>query len=247
MNAAADTPRAVTHLLSATGPGENAVRFEATNACDVDNGDSCNDAVRRSHHWPGGGHRPYGMGMPFSVSSRRGGWTLIELLIGLVLIGLVTGLVVRTRTPAPDAVIDDTAFALARGFEAARAEAVMHPGDGTLTIDGVADDTTARFLALRLESGAPVPSTAPTWTALDHGIMFGRGETVHGPLGDTGTAIPRTAVRCDAAGHCDLGVDPVVTFYLTVAGHPDVVRAVTISAAGDTHIFRYHAGSHAWD
>jgi len=71
-------------------------------------------------------------------SSARAGFTLVELLVVMAILGLVLSLVVMARPRAATLRLDATARAMAATLRAARADAMLHGTEARVVIDGEA-------------------------------------------------------------------------------------------------------------
>jgi prepilin-type N-terminal cleavage/methylation domain-containing protein len=184
---------------------------------------------------------------PTRRGSRRG-FSLIEILVVVVLIGLMMAIVVPRFRASQWTKSREAADQLARDLEAARSRAlatrsivriVVDPATGTYTgyLDNDRDGNLAQSAAETAALGVFRSRT------LDDEVQFGRGITpdLPGFAGAGGITLPNNRVDFDARGlTLPLGTRGVI--YLRSGANRAAVTAVSISASAGIQAWVYRGG-----
>jgi len=182
------------------------------------------------------------------MRGHRRGFSLIEILIVIVLIGLMLSIVVPRFRISQFTKTRAVADQLARDLEAARSRAlatrslariVLDPAAGTYT--GYLDNDRDGALAQSAVETAALEVFRTR--GLDRDIQFGRGAApdVPGFAGPGSVTLPNSRVDFDSRGlTTPLGTSGVV--YLRSATDTTAVTAVTVSAAAGIQTWSYRGG-----
>jgi prepilin-type N-terminal cleavage/methylation domain-containing protein len=179
----------------------------------------------------------------------RAGFSLIEMLVVALIMSILLGLLIGTSDDLPTNTLQDGAAWLSQAINAVREEAILRGQEARVHAQGPNGDVYGRFIGTVADPASPVslPDDA-AWIVLPGGSVWGHGPASVGPLGDVIVRdIPSPLIRCDATGDCDLGGAEYVTYYMMDSSMNNVVRAVTLSRAGNTRVFRYNVSTGGWE
>lgn len=182
-----------------------------------------------------------------SDSNPSRGFTVIELMMVVLVIGFLAGTALTIARRKPVAQLNDQVEAIARMIDEVKAEAISTASQANFFFG--TNGQGAYFASIRSEPNSIVSLPTSRIENVGPGIIFGKGSAKHGPLGDplaAASAMPSSMVVCDAWNRCDLGGEVVVTYYFQSETDPKMVAALTISRNGMVRSWKFNPDNGSW-
>ena len=200
--------------------------------------------------------RPIGLAIPMHANAgprqarTRRGFTLIELVIVMIMIGTMTAMVLPKLRISPETEVQLAGMQLAQDIDLARTRALSTRGSVRVTFvedsrtytgfldtdaDGLFGETIAERDALRGFATRTLPTR----------VNFGRGSVsaIAGDASSSAITFASAKINIDSRGlPAPMGTSGVV--YLRHATSASAVAAVAVSPAGSVRLWTWHNG--AW-
>lgn len=172
----------------------------------------------------------------------RPAFTLLELLLVAIVVGIITTLALSYKRTAPVTLVENQARRFAQELRTARASAISRAGTAWIDIEPLAGlDGRGRYRT-RVEVDEEEVEATP-WIDLEKGVQLRPGAAITGPLGDVVSEFEDPIViRCDATGLCAMDDAVTLTFYFSHVRAPEIVRAVSISEHGGIRSYQWKNG-----
>jgi prepilin-type N-terminal cleavage/methylation domain-containing protein len=190
---------------------------------------------------PGGGHRGFAPG-PAGCRHGERGYSLIELMVVVCLVGLLSGMaVMQIGAVRPGMVSDGAMRSLIGALNSARETAVTQRREVQVTFVGV-----NQFVVTRRD--IPAGTTLLTSVGLEGGVQFllvaGAGDTPDGFGAITATPATMIVFGSDGMMIDTTGAPINGTIFLSIPGTPESLRAVTVlGATGRVRGYRWAGGT----
>ncbi len=178
----------------------------------------------------------------------RGGTTMMELLIVIVMIGIMSAIVMPRLRASPRRLVQESARQLARDIDLVRGRALASKRATRLKLVG-----TTAWIGYRDVEGDAVISEVQAEAdslrgfgqrALDPQVLLGRGSAVAIAGWPTGDPTSFTGSRLDFRSTgmtMPFGTQGVI--YLQHRDDPTIVAAVTVTGAGSVRVWNYVGGT----